>query len=429
MDEAAQGLADARTAHAAQQAGDAAQNAIAKAAMQVHPFTLSPNAQRFVDTVVAKANTLRMGSATILKGFTRHALRIGSTGTGLLAVGSFIVQGWSLKDNIAKADKAFIGNNEARVLVVAASVAVAGATLELVGAGGKLAAAAWATRVGRIGGALGGMASIVEGIQAGLAAWRTGSRGDTDAAVLYGAASAFFVAGGVIGLQAATTGAALLGPLGIALLLVAAGVALLYFAAKAEDTQAGIWLDRCFWGNGTRFSRGKNGADHPWTNDEVEDEIKQLNAIILGLKGETGFNDDGWGFADWKWDTVRAKLTFPYFNEQYAAYEWRLRAIGRDGAPSVTLARGRHGELPEDPNTIVVRGTTKRKQNTDHTEYFRNLAVSPPKAESSDGTMRVIEVSVEVRVKHFQDVELTAEYVPDTLDPQGRASLALSESD
>jgi hypothetical protein len=82
MDEAAQGLADARTAHAAQQAGDAAQNAIAKAAMQVHPFTLSPNAQRFVDTVVAKANTLRMGSATILKGFTRHALRIGSTGTG-----------------------------------------------------------------------------------------------------------------------------------------------------------------------------------------------------------------------------------------------------------------------------------------------------------------------------------------------------------
>jgi hypothetical protein len=43
--------------------------------------------------------------------------------------------------------------------------------------------------------------------------------------------------------------------------------------------------------------------------------------------------------------------------------------------------------------------------------------------------MRVVEVSVEVRVAYFQDVALTAEYVPDTLDPQGRASLSLSESD
>jgi hypothetical protein len=158
-------------------------------------------------------------------------------------------------------------------------------------------------------------------------------------------------------------------------------------------------------------------------------KFQPLNAIVLGLKGETGFNDDGWGFADWTWDTVKAKLTFPYFNAQYAAYEWRLRAIGGKGSPSLTLARGSHGELPVDPNAIVVRGKAARKQNTDYSEYYRNVAISPPRGEGGDGSMRVIEVSVEVNVGHFQDVELTAEYVPDTLDPQARASLSLSESD
>jgi hypothetical protein len=40
-----------------------------------------------------------------------------------------------------------------------------------------------------------------------------------------------------------------------------------------------------------------------------------------------------------------------------------------------------------------------------------------------------VKVSVEVRVRYFQDVELTAEYVTDASDPRGRASLALSEKD
>jgi hypothetical protein len=343
-------LAAARSAHAAAQAGEAAQNAIAAAAMRVHPFTLSPGAKQFVETVVAKANALRIGSASIMKSFTRHALRIGSTGTGILAVGSLVVQGWSLKDNIVKADKTFLGNNEARVLVIAGSIATIGAGFELVGAAGKLAAAQWATRIGRIGGVLGAAASIVEGIQAGMAAARTDGHGDNDARNLYIAASVALIGGGALGGYAAITGAALLGPLGWALILIAAGVVTLYFAAKAEDTQAGIWLDRCYWGKGERFGNASNSADRPWTNDEVEDEIKQLNAIILGLRGETGFNDDGWGFTSFTWDTVKAKLTFPYFNERYAAYEWSLRAVGKNGGRSITLARGKFGEIPDDPN-------------------------------------------------------------------------------
>jgi hypothetical protein len=298
-----------------------------------------------------------------------------------------------------------------------------------VGAAGKLAAAQWATRVGRIGGVIGGLASVVEGIQAWMSSRRVGSHGDNDARNLYRYAAGALVLGGLTGIGAAATGAALLGPLGLALLLIATGVVLLYFAAKAEDTQAGIWLDRCYWGRGERFHNAGNATDRPFTSVEVEDEVKHLNAIILGLKGETGFNDDGWGFADWTWDTVKAKVTFPYFNERYAAYEWSLRAIGKSGERSMTLARGSFGEIPEDPTAIVVRATAPRKKNPDLAEYYRNLVVSSPRFDGKDSSARVIEVSVEVRVKYFQGITLDADYVPDTLDPQGRASLSLSESD
>jgi hypothetical protein len=284
----------ARAAREAAQTVHAAESAAMAATMRVHPFTLSPQAAEFVQSVTAHARAARVGSAGVIKSITRSSLRLASTGSGILAVGSLVFQGWSLKDNIKKADATFAGNNEARVLVVAASVATAGAVIEVVGVAGKLAAATWATAVGRIGGAIGAVASIVEGIQAGMASIRTHSRGDNDAAILYGLAGIALIGGGVLGAYGALTGAALLGPIGWALILIAAGVMLLFFASKAEDSQAAIWLDRCYWGKGSRFKNASNPADRPWTNAEIDDELSQLNAIIMGLTGETSFNDDGW---------------------------------------------------------------------------------------------------------------------------------------
>ncbi|MFT3721033.1 contractile injection system protein, VgrG/Pvc8 family [Pseudorhodoferax sp.] len=97
---------------------------------------------------------------------------------------------------------------EARVLVIAGSVGAIGASFELVSAGGKLAAAQWATRVGRIGGIIGGAASIIEGVQAGMASVRTWRRGDYDAMGFYASAAAFLIVGGMVGGWAAATGAA-----------------------------------------------------------------------------------------------------------------------------------------------------------------------------------------------------------------------------
>jgi hypothetical protein len=428
MDAVASERQAARGAHEAAQLAEVAESAAMAAAMRVHPFTLSPGAEAFVQAVNTQARTLRMGGANILKAITRSSLRLASTGSGILAVGSFVVQGWSLKDNIRKAEASFLGSNEARVLVVAGSVAATGAFVELVGVSGKLAGLAWATKVGRIGGAIGAAASIVEGIQAFMAGQRAASHGDRDAKLLYRLAGAALIGGGVVGIYGAITGAAFLGPIGWALALIAIGVVLLFFAAKAEDSQAAIWLDRCYWGNGSRYENAGNPADQPWTNNQIDEELGQLNAIVIGLSAETGFNDDGWGFADWTWDTVKAKITFPNYSDVDSAYEWRLRAYNREKGRSVTLARGKLHELPTDPDAIVVTAKALKKK-PDETEYFRKLVGPTLRLEGKNKDVLMVEVSVEVRVKYFQDVELTVDYVADLADPHGRASLALGERD
>lgn len=418
----------ARSAHQAAQAANAAESAVMVAAMRVHPLTISPGAQKFVDAVMQRANAAKAGTASVLKTLTRTSLRLSSTGSGILAVASLLVQAWSFKDSVKKADKTFRGSNEARILVIAAGTACIGAAVELVGVSGKLMGATWGTAIGRVGGAIGAAASIVEGVQAGMAAIRTARRGDTDARNLYALSGAAMIAGGVVGIYGAVTGAALLGPIGWALILIAAGVLLLYFAMKAEDSQAAIWLDRCYWGKGSRYANAKNVADRPWTNQEIDDELSQLNAIILGLAGETGFNDDGWGFGDLRWDTVKTKITFPNYNATDSAFEWRLSAVKGRKVQSVVLASGKHNTLPAGPSAISNASPVTPRRN-DKTQYFRNLVGPTYKLEGKNKDMLIAEVSVEVLVAQFQDLELTAEYVPDVSDPHGRASLVLNEED
>lgn len=437
----------------AAQAATAAEHAAMAAAMRVHPFTLSPRATKFVDTVLERANSAHVGTLSTLRVMTRTTLGLATTGTGILAVGSLVVLGWLLKDAVKKADAKFLGNNEARVLVASASVAVFSAAVEVVWVSGKLLGARWATARFSFGwGAVfGAVSSLLDGIWAFMVGARAGSHGDNDARNLYYAAGVAWVLSGGIGLWGSATGAALLGPIGWALILMAIGVTLVYFAMKAEDSQAAIWLDRCYWGKGSRFKNSRipvarpnpqrqrhasytriensrNPVERPWTDREIDRELSHLNAIIIGLSGETGFNDDGWGITDWVWDTVKAKVTFPNFDAKASAFDWKLRAVNPSKLLNVTLASGKHQTVPDDPNAIVVRAVAPKQAAINPSEYFRNL-VQTSRREGQKNEVLVVEVSVEVRVKYFTDVELAAEYVADLSDPRGRASLALNEKD
>lgn len=422
----------ARVSHDAAQATRAAEAAAATAAMRVHPFTISPAAAEFVESVGAKASAAGTSTLSVTKALTRNSLRMVTTGSGLIAVGSLVVQGWSLKDSIKKADARFIASNEARVLVVAGSMGVLGAVGEVGGVAFKLMGAKnLGTVVGRVGGVVGAIGSIVEGVQASMAAVRSHEHGDQDAAVLYGLAAGALVAGGLLGGYGALTGAALLGPVGWALLLIAAGVALLYFAMKAEDSQAAIWLDRCYWGKGERYAGSKNELERPWSDRDANEELSRLNAIIIGLAGETGFNDDGWGFADWVWDTVKAKVIFPAYDANLSAYDWTLTLVGKTPGLQLKVAGEKTHVAPSGSAGAVFRQikSSNAVVPSDVAKYCRNLQGPRYRTEGKTNETLVMEFSVEVAVKYFADVQLKAEYQPDASDPHGLASLLLSEKD
>jgi hypothetical protein len=436
MDTVQSKVQTAKAANVVAKADCAKTSAAMAAAMEVHPFTLSSRAKGFIEKINSKAQTLGMGSANVLKSVARGSLRTASTGSGVLAVGSLFMQAWSLKDNFEKADDTFAASNEARMLLIASGTATLGAAAELGSLGAKLAEVSWSKTagiVGRCGGVLGAIGSIVEGIQAFMSADRVGARGDTDAKWLYRLAGACLIAGGVVGVYAAATSASLFGPVGWALALVIVGVGFLYLAAKAEDSQAAIWLDRCYWGNGSRYANAQNPLDKPWTDKEINDELSQLNAIIIGLSGEASFNDDGWGVSDNVWDTVKAKLTFPNYSEVDSAYEWQLRAVNVKGYDSVLLASGTLNALPPDSNTVYVKGYAKRqdkprpKKPQDY--FYHNVSGPNYRLEGPNKDVLVMEYSAKVRVDFIQDIELTVDYAPDLADPHGRAFFHLSKSD
>jgi hypothetical protein len=107
----------------------------------------------------------------------------------------------------------------------------------------------------------------------------------------------------------------------------------------------------------------------------------------------------------------------------------RRPRLPAEQALNITLATGKHLSVPDDPDAIIVRSRAPNKQVLGNAEYFRNLVGPTYTLEGDKKNVLVVKISVEVRVRYFQDVELTVEYVTDVSDPRGRASLALSEKD
>jgi len=156
------------------------------------------------------------------------------------------------------------------------AMGLTGATLDLVGKAtmaikGEAAVVrifgvqAAAATVVRTGGILGATASAADAVQSLMKAYTLGKRGDGDAmwwAVAGGVASAF---AGLAGVGIALGYTALLGPVGLLIACIGAGLFFAYMAFMAEDTPVGIWLDRSVFGRHKRgegaFKTQKQEAD------------------------------------------------------------------------------------------------------------------------------------------------------------------------
>ena len=395
--------------------------------VRLSSITISQDAARIIGTaegrIMLHAGQLR----EFAKDMTTRSLRVvGGSGEILLAAGAVFFQAWAAKDGVKEVnDKLGALSSEAQLGVLSAAVGITGASVELLGqtlrAAGKAAEKEALKAVGgaaiKVGGVIAAVASIVDSVQAGLSARRTYDKGDMDASRLYVASSVFFAVGAGVGIYAALfSGASLLGPLGLALALIAAGVIALWAAINAEDTIAEIWMDRCYFGTAQR-SEGR------WSDAQVAEELQTLNAIVVGLDAQLGFDDNFLGISELftGYDTVRVKVTMGGYDAHRSAYEWTMNMHHKDGRKfSVT---GGRGGLP--PIMAQFKAWDGKQSNEDQASWFKNYKRS---AAVENGAL-IIEGSVDVRTDFFQKVSVDAKYWLDKSDDQALARVQMEEND
>ncbi|RPE75865.1 T6SS effector BTH_I2691 family protein [Vulcaniibacterium tengchongense] len=354
-----------------------------------------------------------------------RSLRVAGSGNLILAAGSLFFQGWSLRDSIKSMDRTLGSSGiESQLAVLSPAVGVVGASLETLGFAMDAAGKNIGKHLIKVGGVLAAGASAVDAVQSGFAATRTRKSGDRDASVWYSLATAAFFFGAAFGVGAVLAGSSvLLGPFGIALALIALGVISTWMALNAEDTQAEIWLDRCYFGKGAR-SEGK------WTDAQVSDELAALNAILVGLSAKISFSDAWLGIAERisGYERIDVEIRIFGFEQERGAYEWRLYAQHEETRREYVTLGGRHRVPPPTlyvqaaPNRGIFGGLTRDESE----DWFRGFDKGTETYE--DGAW-VIRDSVEVQRSRFQRARLRLDYWPDYADRSARASVELRDED
>lgn len=395
-----------------------------------HALTINAKALAAVERATVRIPAWQLMQLT--RNISSKALRITGSQSFILAAGALYFQKWAIEDS-HKELKNKLGPlaDEAQLAVVSAWTGTIGVATELVGIGaekaggvaGRAALEGAGKTVARIGAAIGAIASVVDGIQCLVASARTGERGDNDAAQLYKwAAGAYFIAAGFGTYAALTASTALLGPLGIALGLIVIGAILVWAALNAEDTQAEIWLDRCYFGFGER-------AEGKWSDAQLAKELTELNAILVGLSGQMGFSDNWLGIEErvTGYETIEVELKFGAFNPERSAYRWVLYATHEERGKAFQAMGGKCG-LPKEQQYVSAARSPSAwdKLSGDVPEkWFRNRQ---PDAREEDGVW-IVKESVEVQRGRFEKARLEVEYWPVYEPGATKATLELTDED
>ncbi|WP_425603331.1 T6SS effector BTH_I2691 family protein [Luteimonas endophytica] len=369
---------------------------------------------------------IRMSSKQLVflgRSLSSKSIRVVGSGNVILAAGSLFFQGWALRDSLRSADETLGASGaESQLSLISPAVGIVGASAEVLGFSMNALGRQVGEKFIRAGGGIAAAASLVDAVQSGFATVRTWKHGDADAAGWHLGATILFGVGGALSGYAVMAGsAALLGPLGIALALIALGVIATWVALNAEDTQAEIWLDRCYFGRGRR-------AEGQWTDGQVAEELAALNAIVVGLSATLSFSDDWLGISERVsgYERIDVEIRISGFDATRAGYEWRLHARHRQRG-EIAMMGGRH-RVPAPAQYVSAaprRGLSDWMKRDDPQKWTREFEGR----QYYDGTTLVISKSVEVLRSRFQEARLEMDYWADYSDQSALARIELEDED
>lgn len=273
---------------------------VAKAvrAVRVGTATLQTGAVEMVGSLLIGAEDARDLARGAMRRMRNVTISVAPAGADLLlGLGSLWFQQDSLRKNYATLlNTPGSGNAEALAAVWSSSVGAMGVGVEILGVGvralrpdlkitvqitGRTRAVTLGTRVAQYGGAIAASANALNALQFYFAANRVTSAGDEEAARFYVAAAAVSIVAVVSGVHASLVGGALLGPVGIALVLGLAAYGIASLATKKESSPLEMWARRTLYGLPERKRRWKTPLD-------LDSAIGELNAAVLGVAADVG---------------------------------------------------------------------------------------------------------------------------------------------
>ncbi|MFF7065174.1 T6SS effector BTH_I2691 family protein [Pseudomonas sp. NPDC008258] len=323
-------------------------------------------AQRTLVDISVAAGTLEADARKVFQGLriTSHqAAQLVRTGFGglrgvagswelLLAIGGLYLQHDSLTRNQEKAE-AEIGPkaHEAQLALQGSTLGVLGGNIEVIGlimrSGVAHVNMPWTRGVAiagevliKVGAVISSVAGIFDMAQAVAASQRAKAFGDSTARKQHRLAAALYGSGSVA-FAVAVIKTSLLGPLGLALLLMLGAYALSKHAEKNESSPLERWARRCCFGRADEIP-----VVHWKTPEYADIAFAELNAATLGVTAALHFESTlstdptapriGGLIGLEREQKLKFQIILPGYKEEISAYRW-----------SLILHRCGDGEFPE----------------------------------------------------------------------------------
>lgn len=325
-----------------------------------------------------------------------------TSGTLLTALGSLYLLTHAMKKNLKEAEQV-IGDKslEAQIALLGSSMGVLGGGVEAVGLTLKISAdgiqrtiapsmqgatgLGAATRLGNIlaraGAAIGATAGLYDATQAAIAAQRSFKNRDSKASSGYSVAVLISASAAGFGIASAVLStSALMGPLGIAIVLGLMGYLIFKWAEGNESDRIERWVRQSF------FGKIEKNPSTQWSKaNQAHIAISELNAAILGLEIALKFQRRR---SDNNPENIAAKiahvgvpiyekhleyhLTLPNYDNDRCSYQWVL-FIHRYGDEKA--AQSISGEIVEQEsfNLLQSRNATRAQSHVSvATKSLRN---------------------------------------------------------
>ncbi|KNC11121.1 hypothetical protein AC791_04065 [Klebsiella sp. RIT-PI-d] len=391
------------------------------------------------NTVQAPLQLTQSQIDNVFKGQVQLARRLvsGNALGGILAGGMLFLQVLALADNL-KAVQAAVDDTDARLVLASNMTMIASSTIEACGFIHMLVRAhpwdlapnvvvkgipMYVHPLIRLGGALAGVSSIIDGIGMFVKFHEAINTGETAIAAWYFAGGlTTFTGGGLFIYSAYACQFALLGPVGLATLLVIAGTAMAIQAENAIRTPFEVWLsDSCFG-----VPRQRGDKDPVWDIHNPEDLYAALMAytvIVSGMTAEIDYQDLTGEWANSE-DAIKMRIRLPDCNVTESAWDLTLTAQGNGETQQLLVNRYGLKDINNTDSTI-------REDDSSILRHPRHpsLSLNNTLTQHWDAKALILDGLAWVNSTRYTQAVLSVNYWPDKNDPQSLLTLNLTVAD